>query len=364
MPAPLKRHAPDEFDDVDSENVDPLMFTTPSKKSRSVDFNVAMTSKAPLFALSSLKMPAQYVERAAVTGQKRKAEEPASTPDNAVQTSKRVQPSSAPVPAGRSPKSKKTGILSRRRMTASPFTRVNPPAFSAGESSSGMPFSIDAALAGTVPTYKSKSKSKSSHRKSWQFEIHEDTKDVEDTILMEHSACTLDISGDETRAAAKEDKDNKENIPPADGVATLRTFSQVMSTRRDMMADEPRSPLGNLDAKDFYADGCDASSVTIIGVEDVADDVEKCNATSTTSDLCSPARSRANAITDANDGWKDIIAQVLPKSPLTAGSDSATLADLTTKAEPCDIQIWESESAKGDDETHGDELETGGIGVQ
>ena len=45
-------------------------------------------------------------------------------------------------PAGRSPvKSKGSGILSRRRVSAKPFARVDPPSLAA---KNGLPFSIDA----------------------------------------------------------------------------------------------------------------------------------------------------------------------------------------------------------------------------
>lgn len=351
MPSAVKRHAPDEFDDVDSENIDPLLFSS-SKKGRGFDFDMTKSNQAPLFALTPVK-PSQYVQRAQAAGQKRKAEEPAITPNNTIQPSKRVQSSSAPAPAGRSPtKNKKAGILSRRRMTATPFTRINPPTFSTTEPSTGLPFSIDAALAGTVPAYKSKSKPKSTHRKSWQFEIHEDTPEDEMANLMEHSTCTLDISDDESRTAAKVDKDNKENIPPVDGptavaLLTQATSTHITATRRDMMTDEPRNPLGDLDAKDFYAEGCDASSFIVVAAEDVTDAAdEKAAAVSIDPEPCSQNRFRANAMIDAREEWKDVIAQVATKVAAVTKSELSPSDDFAQK-EPVDIQIWESESAKG-----------------
>lgn len=351
MPSAIKRQAPQDFDDIDSENIDPLNFSPSSKKSRSFDFDVTKSSQTPLFALTPAK-PTQYVQRAQAIGQKRKAEEPASTPVSEPQSSKRVQPSSAPAPAGRSPtKSKKAGILSRRRMTASPFTRINPPTFSTAEPSTGLPFSIDAALAGTVPAYKSKSKSKSTHRKSWQFEIHEDTPEEEMANLMEHSTCTLDISDDESRAAAKEDKDNKENIPPIDGPAAMSLSTQITATRRDMMTDETRSPLGDLDAKEFYAEGCHASSVILVGVENAVDGIdEKTTAISRAPEPCSPERLRANAVTDAREEWKEVIAQVATQAAADIADSGLPQVDQPTNAEAAHIQIWESESAKAEDD--------------
>ncbi|KAL6722010.1 hypothetical protein ACLMJK_001115 [Lecanora helva] len=349
MPSSLKRHTPNEFDDIDSENIDPLMLSSPSKKSRSFDFDISKTSNTPMFSLIPTKKPAQYVERAQAAGQKRKADELTVTPTNEARSTKRAQPSSAPAPAGRSPKGKKAGILSRRRMTASPFTRINPPSTTTTQSNASVPFSIDAALAGTVPAYKNKGKSKTTLRKSWNFEIYEDTPEDEMSNLMEHSTCTLDISDDESRASPKGDKDNKENIPPLDG-ATMS--SQVLASRRDMMTDEIRSPLGDLDAKDFYAEGCDESSV--FTVDDAAETILKeSTSDSIASELCSPSRPRANAVTDAGDDLKEFIAQVATKSDaISEGDDSAALGE-DVKTE---FQIWESESAKGDNDEAGIEV--------
>ena len=345
MASPVKRFAPNDFDDIDSENIDPLAFASPSKKARGFDFQLAKPAKAPLYHLTPARTPAQYVERAQAAGQKRKAEDDTATPSNDAHANKRAQPSSAP--AGRSPKSKKAGILSRRRMTASPFTRINPPTSSTADTNAGLPFSIDAALAGTVPAYKTKSKSKSSHRKGWQFEIHEDTPEDEMANLMEHSTCTLDISDDESRAVSKEDRDNKENIPPVEGAAG-RLSTQISATRRDMMTDEPRTPLGDLDAQDFFAEGCDSSSVFIVDPEEIIEDAnKKCTAISNVPESNCSTRPRANAVTD---NWEEIMSQLAAKASDADPGNQLTLPSSKVGADTGDIQVWESESAKGDEE--------------
>ena len=353
-PSTLKRHAPAEFDDVDSENIDPLIFSSPSKKGRAFDFDLTKSNDAPLFAPPPTQ-PAQYIERAPAAGQKRKAEDSV-TP--AAGMKRRAEPSSAPAPAGRSPKHKRIGILSRRRMTTNSFTRVNPPSSSAVESTTGLPFSIDAALAGTVPKYKSKP----THGKGWQFVIHEDTKDDELTNLMEHSTNTLDISDDES-SASKGDKDNKENIPPTDGPAAVVSATPVTATRRDMMTDETREPLGDLDAQDFYAEGCDASSCIIVPAEDSSEQiVDKLVTTINSQQPSSPPRPRANAATEAQAGWGDVIARFAAKTAPAADADLAV--DKEGSKETAEIQIWESESAKGDDDADAQGLETDGVGPQ
>ena len=353
-PSALKRHAPAEFDEVDSENIDPLIFSSTSKKGRAFDFGLTKSNAPPLFALPPPK-PAQYIERAQAAGQKRKADD-AVTPTAGIK--RRVEPSSAPAPAGRSPKHKRIGILSRRRMTTNSFTRVNPPSSSTGESTNGLPFSIDAALAGTVPQYKSKSL----QGKGWHFDIHEDTPEDEEDNLMGHSTGTLNISDDEG-SSLKGDKDNKENIPPIDGPAAVISATQVSATRRDMMTDETREPLGDLDAKDFYAEGCDASSCIVVAAEDSSDQaLDKLSNTINTQEPSSLPRPHTNAVTEAQAGWEDVIARFAFKSTTAADADLGI--ERESSKETAEIQIWESESAKGDDDTDAPGLETGNLNPQ
>lgn len=330
------------------------MFSSPIKKGRAFDFDTTKFNGVPLFAAPK-PQPAQYVERAQAAGQKRKAEDSV-TPAAGIK--RRAEPSSAPAPAGRSPRHKRIGILSRRRMTTNSFTRVNPPS-STVESTNGLPFSIDAALAGTVPKYKPKS----THGKGWHFDIHEDTPDelesnlvVHKTDLMVHTTTTLDISDDEI-SLSKGDKDNKENIPPIDGPAAVASATHVTATRRDVMTDETRAPLGDLDAKDFYAEGCDASSCIMVAAEDPCEQTtEKLPTTLNTQEPSSPPRPRASAVTEAQAGWEDVIARFSAKTATAAGADLSIKKDGSKEA--TEIQIWESESAKGDDDADPQGLES------
>ena len=317
------------------------------------------SDKTPLFTLPPLKKPAQYVEHPQAAGRKRKAEDAVDTPSsNGSLKHQRVVPS-APPAAGRSPKNKKLGILSRRRMTSSPFTRINPPTFSVGESQTSQPFSIDAALAGTVPALALKSKS-GPRTRGWHFDIHEDTPDEEMANLMEHSTCTLDISDDEAGSLLKGDKDNKENIPPVDGpAAVLHLATQVTATRRDMMTDEPRTPLGDLAAQDFYAAGCDATSVILIPTEDADDNPNEKSPTVCNVPESLPSRSRANAVTEAAECWKAIIAEMNTDKISTKSEADFAPEQGASKEATTEIQIWESESAKGDDDVPTEESHFG-----
>lgn len=193
----------------------------------------------------------------------------------------------------------------------------------------GQPFSLAAALRGTVSTPKSKAKSSS---KGWHFEIHEDTQDDEMANLMEHSTHTLDISDDEGRSSpTKGDRCNKENIAPADYHTTTNS-----PARRDLMTEDVRSPLADLATKEFYAEGCDASSVVIIPSEE-----EECDDKNTKKSPCSPTRPCANAATEGHPDGEPLVAEMDAKTPSASGADADTAAG---------FQIWESESAQDEAE--------------
>ena len=180
-------------------------------------------------------------------------------------------------PAGRSPTrgSKRTGILSGRRRTAGSYTRVDPPAFNLGLntlSSAPAPFSLDAALKGTIPSYAPKrtlddALDESDMKASWFFDIHEDTPDQEMTNMLQHGTCVLDISSDEEseQKAKRDGREDKENIAPLDDISQTR---RERPAREDMMVEKDRVSLGELNRADYYAEGCDESSVIFIPVDE------------------------------------------------------------------------------------------------
>lgn len=185
-------------------------------------------------------------------------------------------------PAGRSPtRGKRPGILSNRRRTAGPFSRIDPPSFNLGGNAA--PFSLDAALKGTIssyaprsaakPTSSSKSLNEAELKASWFFDIHEDTPEQEMTNLLQHGTCVLDISSDEESAqrARREDREDKENVPPVDDVSQTSARAQARLRNRnadDMVVEKERVALGEMKAADFYAEGCDESSVIIVPGDD------------------------------------------------------------------------------------------------
>lgn len=183
-------------------------------------------------------------------------------------------------PAGRSPTrgNKRIGILNRRRTGT--FTRIDPPTFSL----SSTPFSLEAAIKGTVPSYAAKTNSGSATsslslsnsddfygsnvKSSWEFDIHEDTPEQEMTNLLQHSTCRLDISSDEEcqRKASREKAEGrgKENVPPADDVSQTSVRRATTMSEGGMEYEKPRTALGDLNVEDFYAEDCDPTSVFIV----------------------------------------------------------------------------------------------------
>ena len=352
LSSPVKRrYSPSTFDDVDSENVDPSVFCSPTKKSKNFDGTPIKPIKRSQFVLTNISPAPSTFTKPAITPTR------LNTPQPPLGL-KRKTASSAPAVAGRSPKSNRIGILSRRRVSSSPFTRIDPPMFAGGRSQDAVPFSIDAALSGTLSSYKAKPQSpieastlEDSVPKGWMFEIHEDTAEDEMGNLMEHSTCTLDISDDESRQAAKDNR-GKENIPPLDFPGSLSRSVAVTArpvSRQDMMTDEPRSPLGDLDARDYWAEGCDASSYNIIPAEksNVKLVEEPVKAKPLVRGFNPVILTDSKVSAGSQEMWKDLLAQIETKK--SSAATALSVAD-GTKDNEAPIEIRESESAKGEDD--------------
>ncbi|KAF7715707.1 Uncharacterized protein PECH_008535 [Penicillium ucsense] len=169
-------------------------------------------------------------------------------------------PKSAPVlkPAGRSPPPKSS--LSARRST---IAKARPePSRRAGVT---RPFSLAKALShGKI---KAPAPPQPKGPDSWFFDIHVDSEQEEMTNLMQHSTGVLDISDDESKASPGDDR-GKENVPPTESGLELAALPAAMSSatvvRNLAKIDEDRAPLGELNAADYYPDGCNAFSVEVV----------------------------------------------------------------------------------------------------
>jgi hypothetical protein len=276
--------------------------------------------------------------------------------------------SSLATPAGRSPpRAKRSGVLPRHRTSRnSPYGRAAPSSLGLGlggsASGNAAPFSLDSALKGTIPSYRSrqaarpKSKSSSSSsifssalggqdlKASWFFDIHEDTAEQEMTNMLQHSTCVLDISSDEEC----ESKDtiemaqgrDKENIPPVDDVSQMSGARQptpgaaaAAAAARSKTPDEmdlvkERRALGDLNAADFYAAGCDSLSVFVVPADEDA------------------ARKEAEVAEPEEAEEEEPEVEMESAEELTAASKPAAAA--LDRADSELFALWESGSAHGD----------------
>lgn len=273
-------------------------------------------------------------------------------------TNKATGPASAPAAAGRSPtRSKHHGTIPRKRFT--------PPQF--GTKAPALSFA--AALSGTLAHKKSKKirTIEESKPKSWFFDIYEETEAQQDYTVnewtMTQSATILDISDDESKAQALSDR-GKENIPPSDIVpsgatTTLSTAGKIPSSRKDMMTDEPRTPLGSLNAADYYPEGLDASSVVLVQ-DDIAEP-ENASPNQGVADALKPSEFtfEPEAVTTAA-GFSDAVdlSSLLASSKPTLNFQTSELSSGKSEdaIEPADIEIWESESAKDEKDEVGDSI--------
>ncbi|KAB5545541.1 hypothetical protein GE09DRAFT_968274 [Coniochaeta sp. 2T2.1] len=291
-----KRKASEAVEGDDFENVDPTLFSKRSKGGadntffptkdfvKASPFTLTKAASTPSFPAALQASPREILRPVRPSSRPRSSLTPKPPTTTKLNTSiAKSSPLSAP--AGRSPTrgSKRIGILSRRR-TAGPFSRVEPPSFNLG---SAAPFSLDAALKGTIPSYSGRSSAlpdvlgdSSDMKSSWFFDIHEDTPEQEMTNLLQHSTCTLDISSDEeSEIKARRERDegrNKENVAPVDDVSQT-TSAHTRATAApvnpdDMVFEKTRGPLGELNAADYYPEGCDDSSVIIVPADEDAEE--------------------------------------------------------------------------------------------
>ena len=191
--------------------------------------------------------------------------------------------------------------------------------------------------------------------KGWMFDIREDTEGEALDILMQCSTRTLDISDDESRRAAKDDR-GKENVPPGQeytASVAAPTVRVAPISRKDAMTEEVRSPLGDLDAREFYAEGCDALSCFVVPAEKLERPNEPVVENNHGPDLHSPLHPDLDAAAVSQQQWNDILAKTAKTDEfqeLLAGTGHCTSELERHVEEAPEIEIWESESAKGDDE--------------
>ncbi|KAI0599188.1 hypothetical protein F4775DRAFT_591638 [Biscogniauxia sp. FL1348] len=380
--SPGKRKASEFVDTDDSENVDPSLS---AKRSKGTDncFSPALDAFVKPSTIlitkpassSDVSVTPSY-SKASSTPRPRSLLNPKSPASKIGSSITKSTPLSAP--AGRSPtRGKRSGILSRRR-TATSYSRVDPPTFGLS-SSSPAPFSLDAALKGTIPSYASRSSSKASSscssrkassssssksvdvsslhdpemKSSWFFDIHEDTPEQEMTNLLQHSTCVLDISSDEESETRRqrERAEGKENVPPADDVSqTSRPRARRADVDADaMIVEKERCPLGEMDVKEYYSEGCDENSVFIVPGDDHEEEEEQeqqnqqpSSATTTKIGL------ELEPVEEEEEEEDDKTAEQLMQKTEEPAPCAAVLEPLEGTGES--FEVWESGSAKDETE--------------
>ncbi|PHH90161.1 hypothetical protein CDD83_4354 [Cordyceps sp. RAO-2017] len=365
-----------EADDL--ENVDPLLFAKRSKGLAAVADSPAKDAlKKPSSVLlftkpspASLSTPRHHV-RAAL-----------SSPSKPASTSRRLLQPKSPLgkldagavskssplsaPAGRSPtRAKRSGILSSRRRSAGSYARVDPPSFTLAASA---PFSLDAALKGTISSYGARPAApveapasagaanpslaaaglgEPEMKASWFFDIHEDTPEQEMTNLLQHGTCVLDISSDEEtelkdRQYRAEGRD-KENIPPADDISQTSARRAARPDADDMLVDKERVALGEMNTADFYPDGCDASSVVVIPADDDEEPLEPAAGPSVPAPRPLESAPETDALSEA-----DCVELLMQARPDGSSSKAAVLQPIDGTDQS--FELWESGSAKDESE--------------
>ncbi|KEF51491.1 uncharacterized protein A1O9_12408 [Exophiala aquamarina CBS 119918] len=361
----LKRRAPSP-ESSDSENVDPNMLDSLHKRKRSM-FDDDVSVSKPRYSLNTISS----VPKPCLATRK------LSTPRLNTFVKPSVTPASAPAAAGRSPTRKRQGLLESRKRFAPPSFGVKPPSLS-----------MSAALSGTLANRKTKKSRpvatiEDSKPNSWFFDIYEESEETQDYRMnewtMTQSAYGLDISDDESKSAERLDR-GKENVDPneisvpvtrsmaaaaAAAAATALNTKPISRTSRkgkdDMSDDEPRTPLGDLNPSEFYAEGLDATSVVLVHddapeseavhQEDVTQESEPKSTQQFTFSATSTLTAKAIEALDAPSIDQILSAPTLEWDGLVDDSASTVVdLDINTEATSQDVEIWESESAKDENE--------------
>ncbi|PHH74843.1 hypothetical protein CDD82_4746 [Ophiocordyceps australis] len=275
--SPSKRKA-EAFNDLDVENVDPIMM----KRSKACTSKPSMELLKPALRYSLSAPNVCTAQGAQITTPRRVLQ-----PHSVTTSSSTHKPSPLSTSSPSNPSRTRRAPGTARHIHHGPYSRSEKER-SAREASP--PFSLDAALKGTLPPHGRRSKPSScltgskslphagasETKSSWFFDIHEDTPDQEMTNMIQHGTCVLDISSEQdfAKKARREQAEgrDKENIPPPDYVADILTRP---SRRRACMTAADcarrvarRDALAEMKAADFYSEGCDETSIFIVPADE------------------------------------------------------------------------------------------------
>ena len=236
--------------------------------------------------------------------------------------------------------------------------------------------SISAALGGTIANKKTRKVRtiEDSKPKSWFFDVFEEPELVQNDRMNEwtlsQSAACMDVSDDDSKGKEHNDR-GKENVDPNETAAPVtRSMAAAKAAadelKKDIMADD-RSPLGDLNPADYYAEGLDATSVVLI--QDYVPEEKETETTVNEAEVSVVVKTSGFTFEsaelpqlEADLSTEDIGAvikasvpnweAVAERSPSheTKHSDALELPLQLSE----DMEIWESESAKDENEKQED----------
>lgn len=203
---------------------------------------------------------------------------------------------------------------------------------------------------------------------------------------MTQSAYGLDISDDESKAKDRLDR-GKENVDPneisvpvtrsmAAAAANVKPASRISRRDKDDMSDEePRTPLGDLNPTEFYAEGLDATSVVLVHDETVEaevvarePEVQEAESISTPQfnfSSTSPLTTKAIEALDTPSIDQILGAPTIQwDSVVDSSATTAADLDITIDSTCQDVEIWESESAKDENENEKVDLDIVAVSSQ
>ncbi|KAK5994082.1 hypothetical protein PT974_07522 [Cladobotryum mycophilum] len=268
-PSAGKRKA-DLLDRDDSENVDPLLFAKRSKGANS-DIPLKDAFKPtfilnPTTASTRLSTPLSSTRNLLASPTKKSTSTPRRnlhprSPIAKVNASA-PKPSPSSAPAGRSPThGKRSGILSSRRRTLGPYTRIDPPPSTSANHPLPSPSmrrsrAPSQAMARALPPQRSLNSQTFSSQRPRRAARH---------LRPRH----FFRRGERAARIAGEGRGSQQGEhPPADDVSQTSTIKATKPNLDDMIVEKERVALGEMRAADFYAEGCDEASVIFVPEDD------------------------------------------------------------------------------------------------
>lgn len=172
---------------------------------------------------------------------------------------------------------------------------------------------------------------------------------------MQHSTCVLDISDDEGKASS--DGRGKENIPPVElgiSIPNSTTTSRRNTPRKApaVKMDEDRVPLVELNAADYYGDGCHAFSYAVVFDDEYEDEntLKESEKNSQTPSSLHVPRASSHSHVRRGSSLQNVesISSILEATAPVKSDPAEKQTEEARVDSNLDFEIWESGSASGE----------------